>query len=309
MQFLAPRKNVKEGENQTLSIEVDRSDGCEGEISVNLIATNDSTAKPEQDYTLRTDTRLTWPNGKCDTTQSFTLSLIDDQVFEETEKLILRLQPVTEGLRFGELQQLEITIEDNDEKESVSSPQMPQEELCPALEEGEESADDNNICQECHCEEIPPHDSNDMTLPSLGQGITIDGNQTKAMFRGGIAIDGKTFQSRVWLDTDDEVEIQAEFEPASEHIGENADILIVAHYQLMLEQQWFMKGSRQNIQLWDSISSNLVAVENVKLESTQPIDIYSGLLPPGQLKIYFGYRLQNGLIVFNGEQSIKAMVE
>jgi len=61
--------------------------------------------------------------------------------------------------------------------------------------------------------------------------------------------------------------------------------------------------------LWDSISDNLVAVENVTLGTTQPIDIYNGLLPPGQLKNYFGYRLQNGLIVFNGEQSIKAMVE
>jgi hypothetical protein len=39
------------------------------------------------------------------------------------------------------------------------------------------------------------------------------------------------------------------------------------------------------------------------------VNIYKGELPPGKIRVFFGYRLENGEIVFNGNQPIKVNVQ
>jgi hypothetical protein len=51
---------------------------------------------------------------------------------------------------------------------------------------------------------------------------------------------------------------------------------------------------------WDGDMAHLMIFKPVNLPKHQKVDIYSGILVPGNLKIYFGYRLPNGIVITNG---------
>jgi hypothetical protein len=54
---------------------------------------------------------------------------------------------------------------------------------------------------------------------------------------------------------------------------------------------------------------HLVAAQKaVTLMPTQEINLYTSLLASGQIQLFFGYQLPNGVIVFNGEQAIELVV-
>ncbi|EDN67848.1 hypothetical protein BGP_6025 [Beggiatoa sp. PS] len=42
---------------------------------------------------------------------------------------------------------------------------------------------------------------------------------------------------------------------------------------------------------------------------TQTLNIYQGPISYGYLQVFFGYRLEDGAIVFNGEQAIEIVVQ
>ena len=99
--------------------------------------------------------------------------------------------------------------------------------------------------------------------------------------------------------------------PNVEHLGKEADIIIVAfylpdegnllRYMQLPSKKWYE---------WDSESKNLVdAYDDKILENNMEVKIFEGELniPPGKIEIYVGYRL-SGNIVFNGMEPIEIAV-
>jgi hypothetical protein len=51
----------------------------------------------------------------------------------------------------------------------------------------------------------------------------------------------------------------------------------------------------------------VAAQEQVTLNAIQEVDIYSGLLGTGQFQLFFGYRLKDNKLFFNGKQPISVI--
>ncbi len=153
-------------------------------------------------------------------------------------------------------------------------------------------------------------------LPSLGFGISMNAAaeliDSKAFFNGGIAVNNNIFNQETILNAGDSIVIEGFITVDDKHVGDKADILLVASYKIISgEELFFMVGNGQNIQLWNGDVSALIAYEEIaSLEKTHLIPIYEGKLNDiGIWKVYFGYRLSDGTIVFNGNQSINFVVE
>jgi len=73
---------------------------------------------------------------------------------------------------------------------------------------------------------------------------------------------------------------------------------------------FFMLDNQKRPLLWDGDPDKLVAaIKDITLAASVPVEIYQGGLVDGQIRVYFGYRLENGMVVFNGEQVIDLRVE
>lgn len=150
---------------------------------------------------------------------------------------------------------------------------------------------------------------------------------TTARFSRGIAVNG----SRVKLKPTDPVDIRGVIAVDKAHIGQAAELLMIVAYQATPTETpiFFMFDAKGNYHPWDGQFSSLVAlqkVEKLDLEARInlfPLEIevlqndtklndevilgcsprpftYTGIIGfPGIFKFYYGYRLQDGTIVFN----------
>jgi len=153
-------------------------------------------------------------------------------------------------------------------------------------------------------------------LPSLGFGVFINEQaeliNNSSIFNGGIAVNDTVFSQEAILKAGDSVVIEGFITVADEHVNSKTDIILLTSYNpLNNPEVFFMVGSGLNIQLWNGDLNSLIAYEEVvNLEKTHFVPIYEGKLNDvGIWKIYFGYRLEDGTIVFNGNQSINCAVE
>ncbi|MDM8561663.1 hypothetical protein [Candidatus Parabeggiatoa sp. HSG14] len=155
-------------------------------------------------------------------------------------------------------------------------------------------------------------------LPSLGFGAAVDVNgnflETDASFNGGIKVKGNDFNQEVVLNSNDSVLLQGIINVDSQHVGQFADILVVGNHQplepLNAPFTLYMLDNNRIIQVWDGILANLEWFMRVEsLPETQIVNIHEGTLPSGFMQVYFGYRLENGLIVFNDNHAINARVK
>lgn len=172
------------------------------------------------------------------------------------------------------------------------------------------------------------------TLPNLGYGVEItkgtkikeinvnptveDATDTTVIFRGGVKTHNQNYQVELTLpyselSYSEIMEIVGEIEVDSTHVGQLADIVVVVVWSSLeeLENQLFMLNDQGYIEPWDGNLTSLVAAQqNIRLTSKQDINIYHGLpIVEGFLQLFFGYRLENGLILFNGEQPIEITIE
>jgi len=153
-------------------------------------------------------------------------------------------------------------------------------------------------------------------LPILGagaavntQGLPID---TTASFNGGIKVgDADSFVKSAELKATDSVLIQGMINVASADIGKPADILVVgAHTLPGFGLTYYMVDSNNNPQIWDSGMADLVSFTRIEsLPTIQSVNMYGGRLPPGVIDVYFGYRLDDGTIVYNGVNIISANIQ
>ncbi|MCP4699397.1 MAG: hypothetical protein GY862_21505, partial [Gammaproteobacteria bacterium] len=167
--------------------------------------------------------------------------------------------------------------------------------------------------------------------PNLGNGVVAFGAAgTTAGFFGGSSIGEAEYQAVLLLPGPEhsgakKLNILAKLTPDSEHHGAIADILAVVGYththSFALEDECWTEAIAMNVRMvtaapegltfpcWDSNPDTLQPYKNnVLLESSHIIKLYDGPLPPGlqAYQVYFGYRLADGTVIFNGEQTIHA---
>ncbi len=150
-------------------------------------------------------------------------------------------------------------------------------------------------------------------LPALElgekSGVAVDANgnavNTTAAFSGGISVNGDSFEQPATLTRNESVIIQGEIAVDNNHVGKMAEILVVAYHE-SLNTYYMLDSLLEKFPIWDGKLASLVPFRRgVRLEQTQFVDIYQGYIPLiGVLKIYFGYRLAEGTIVYNGGQAI-----
>jgi hypothetical protein len=152
--------------------------------------------------------------------------------------------------------------------------------------------------------------------PSLGFGGAIDKEgklvETTTIFHGGTSINGGDANQEVIVAPDDSVLIKGEIRIDSNHVGKSADLFILIGYKPLNQPEIaIMFDNERAVQLWDGVMENLTSFEHISiLPETHIVEIYEGpfVQEPAQVRIYFGYRLSDGVIVFNAEQSINLVV-
>ncbi len=145
-------------------------------------------------------------------------------------------------------------------------------------------------------------------LPALGPcnvvnitGETID---TKALCAGGVSIDGGDYESTAVINLVDKAEVSAEITIDPTHQGQTAEIFVYAATTLPASQDelYFMLAEGMSILPWDKDFAGLVSIQQETLKDILSIPLYSGtFILPGNLKIFFGYRLADGTLVSNAE--------
>jgi WD40 repeat protein len=344
LQFFAPYYTINEGMIGDLTtFTVTRTEGDEGEVSVQYTILEEGTATPYQDYVGGIGT-LIWQAGD-NRPKPISVMVLDDRQIEEWETIPLVLFEPTGGAELGAIKQASLIIADNDQPATVALPQTPAEisqpetseitELEPATEEStlDQETDESSLADDLEEKEPAQTASQETTLvfsdlPSLGNGMVVldDGTilnakilknhfDTDIRFFGGAKTSGqKDHSSFLTLSSSRQVEISGEIKVEPAHIGKIADLVIV---QVLINQtsntpeQLLMFDNQGQIVEWDGELATLLAAEEaVTLSATQTVAIYRGWLKPGLYQIHFGYRFaDDGLIFFNGEQPIQLQVK
>jgi len=151
-------------------------------------------------------------------------------------------------------------------------------------------------------------------LPDLGAGMAVKPSwetvETDSSFNGGIKVNDGEFLQQTVLTSADSVSFQGVINVDSDHIGMPADILVVGGYTpIDLPEQFVMVDDKNNTPNWDLDLTTLGPFARINsLPDQQPVNMYGGKLPIGKVRGWLGYRLDDGLIVFNGSQSINAQI-
>ncbi|MEK8021789.1 MAG: Calx-beta domain-containing protein, partial [Candidatus Parabeggiatoa sp.] len=111
LQFSLASQNVNENVG-TVTIEVTRTDGKNGQVSVDMKLASWGNATVGSDYTFTSPLTLTW-NDWDDTPKKITVPIIDDDDMENSERAVFTLSRITGGATIG-TRTTTVTITDND---------------------------------------------------------------------------------------------------------------------------------------------------------------------------------------------------
>lgn len=151
---------------------------------------------------------------------------------------------------------------------------------------------------------------------------------------GGISNDnGQSYREWLELTTAEEVSLQGLIKVDDQHAcnvkivaqklvlcqQKKGDIVVVSMLYLPFDSEdlfLFGRDKQGDFQFWTRYSQltqniDLLAVsqEQIYLDEIHEVDIYQGTFPfPGNLFMYFGYRLKDGTIVYNGQQFITVII-
>jgi hypothetical protein len=125
-------------------------------------------------------------------------------------------------------------------------------------------------------------------------------------FSGGISVNQDPYQQQVTQYLCDEVTVAGEMMVDPTHVGQTADIFVWAEATLPPDETlyYFMLDERlKAILSWDQVPAHLAAfIPQVTLKSVESVTMYQGqFIYPGTLKVFFGYRLSDNTVVFNGQ--------
>jgi hypothetical protein len=110
LQFSSSSYVVNEG-TASITIDVTRTDGSFGVVWISY-ATSQESASATTDYTTKSGV-LTWANGDTGS-KSFTVSILNDSMYEEDERFRVALSTPTGGATMGTPSFAWVTIQDND---------------------------------------------------------------------------------------------------------------------------------------------------------------------------------------------------
>lgn len=153
-------------------------------------------------------------------------------------------------------------------------------------------------------------------LPPLGSATVVN-STTQAIntaFSGGIAVNHGIFQEQTTGHSTDSVEIRGEIAVESQHVGQTADIVVVVIYQSSPVVNnlplFLMLNTASQVIPWDMNMATLIPFQpKVTLAAKQPVLIYQGQLPAGNLSFYWGYRLTDGTLVYNSKPLAATITE
>ncbi|OQW93718.1 MAG: hypothetical protein BWK79_09670 [Beggiatoa sp. IS2] len=156
------------------------------------------------------------------------------------------------------------------------------------------------------------------TLPTLEGGSSVDGSgvfsSSTAIFSGGVAVNGGEFKSPAILKLSDTVEVKGIVKVESGHVGKVADLVVVAGAKALppddVVEGFYMLNEKGQVENWDVNIAALVAFKKgVTLSATQIVDMYKGkFIATGSLRIWFGYRLADGTVVFNAAKTLDVKI-
>ncbi|BAP55803.1 hypothetical protein THII_1506 [Thioploca ingrica] len=286
LQFTQTFATVPENQGYIL-ISIIRTGNHQEPITVDY-ETISETATAHEDY-LPSQGRLSWDESEKEMI-SLIIPILKDNQVEPDETFVIRLSNPSAAAQLGPLSQITIQIQD---QESYSDTQP--SPLLPNLGRG--MALVNSLSTQwktsLNCQAFP--------CP------------LKAAFRGGSSLNGLSYHPQLTLHPYQYVNIRGEMDVAAEHVGQPAELLIVAAWKPINStepENYFMQDNQGQILPWDLNLAHLVAAQKaVTLMPTQVIDLYTGFLGSGQIRLFFGYQLPDGVIVFNGEQSVELVVK
>jgi hypothetical protein len=151
----------------------------------------------------------------------------------------------------------------------------------------------------------------DVALPTLGcmattnTGKPFDLPPETTRCQGGISVTGGEFLNKTIITRNQEVRIDGQMTIDPQHVGKDAELVLFVGYTppgLARDQEIFlMLDTATQILPWSSNLTDLVAWQTARaLDKTLTASLYQGLLPPGRLTIFFGYRLTaDGTVVQN----------
>lgn len=165
---------------------------------------------------------------------------------------------------------------------------------------------------------LPIQIENVPNLPSLGFGSLVDQTghiiATTATFYGGISVNDGVFKQEATLRLNDSVAIKGLIKPDINHLGQLADIVVVGGYTplppLDTAEWFYMMNGLNSYQLWDlNIASLESFMTDIVLSERFVRHLYGGKFEAsGRLRVYFGYRLTNGNVVYNAAQTINILI-
>jgi hypothetical protein len=142
-------------------------------------------------------------------------------------------------------------------------------------------------------------------LPGLGNAQALDANNqpvaTTTTLSGGYSVAGGVFMSGGNVNAGNSVNIVGEITVDPNHVGQVADIVVYANFATLddpANPTLLTLGENGAIVPWSSQPADLLAfMPQVTLSATQRVEIYNNPLPEGKVQIFFGYLLDDALVV------------
>ena len=152
-------------------------------------------------------------------------------------------------------------------------------------------------------------------LPSLGSAQALDANnqpiESTATFSGGISVAEGVFMSGGNVNAESPVNIVGEITVDPNHVGQVADIVAYVSFATLddpANPALLTLGEKGAIVPWTSQPADLLAfIPQITLPATQRVEIYNNPLPEGKVQIFFGYLLDDALVVT--QQPIDIVIE
>lgn len=131
---------------------------------------------------------------------------------------------------------------------------------------------------------------------------------------GGISVNCGPFERVATQCVQDQIKIQGEIIVDPTDVGQLADIIVVAGHkpspEAAAEEEVFYMLNKTRAIPWDRNVAHLVAFQdNIRLNSEQSIPIYQDQIAlPGFIRVFFGYRLQDGSQLVYSPQSLDMII-
>jgi len=153
---------------------------------------------------------------------------------------------------------------------------------------------------------------------TLGEGVVYMENagaispsepelNTEALTIGGSFVNDGDFKRQNELSRSDSITISGRIHVDPAHVGLSAEIIVCAAYGPLTPPSsrrkplFYMIDTEDEFHLWDEEIANLVTFRKLEfLGEVEEIEMYTGVFDfVGVLNIYFGYRLEDGTVVYN----------